>query len=652
MKKNYVKVLGGLAIILSNFHALAQEQAERTLNEVVVTASRSPRKQSEIGRVIRVIGAKQLAQSQGRTLPEVLNNVAGLQLSGAGNAFGSNISVFTRGASAGNTLILIDGVPVNNASGISGEYDISAFAIDQIERVEILRGVNSTLYGSDAVAGVINIITKHPKENKLEADVLGTAGNYNSHKEAIGLNGNINKTGIALNFANTSTKGFSVSNDKAGTAGFDRDGFKQLSFNTRLNQQFTNRFSASANLQLTQNRFDLDGGAFDDDMNYTGKNSFLFGGVNFKYRTGNSGELSLNVNQNNVNNTYNNLLDGKSSSRVDNKGKITYSELIWTSPLVKGLDITSGLNYRTQKSDQLFESTSDFGPYNSYISSDTAHNNIFSGFTNLFLKTDAGFNFELGGRYNHHSVYGNNYTYTVNPSFVIAERYKIFASVASAYKVPSIYQLYSQYGTLKLKPEKSTSYEGGVDLEFVPSKVTFTATGFVRDINDLIYFYTDPKTFVSVYRNGNKQNDRGFEFELNTKPLNKLGFNAWYAFVKGEGKQFDGTKLVKTEFLHRRPKTSFGANTNINLTKALSWSIIYKYTGKRTDPVFNTTTFKTDILTHASYHIFDTYLQLNATDKLTLFADLKNLFNTEFVEWEGYNVKGFNFNAGLKYQIK
>ena len=139
MKKNYLKVLGGFAITFTTFSASAQEQAEQTLNEVVVTASRSPRKQSEIGRVIRVISAKQLAQSQGRTLPEVLNNVAGLQLSGSGNAFGSNISVFTRGASAGNTLILIDGVPLNNASGISGEYDINSFAIDQIERVEILK---------------------------------------------------------------------------------------------------------------------------------------------------------------------------------------------------------------------------------------------------------------------------------------------------------------------------------------------------------------------------------------------------------------------------------------------------------------------------------------------------------------------------------
>ncbi|WP_423148342.1 TonB-dependent receptor plug domain-containing protein [Rubrolithibacter danxiaensis] len=653
MKQTYIQIIAStvlIPVILFASSALAQEKNAHSLDEVVVTASRSPRKQSEIGRVVRVINSKQLLQSQGRTLPEVLNNVAGLTLSGSGGGFGSNISVYTRGAAAGYTLILIDGIPVNNSSGITSEYDISSFAIDQIERVEILRGVNSTLYGSDAVAGVINIITKKPSADKLNADVLLSAGNYGSHKEAIGLNGTKNKTGIAVNFSNTATDGFSIAKDATGNSSFDKDGLNQLALNSRINQELTDRLSLSANLQLTQNKFDLDAGAFTDDANYTGKNTFLFGGLNLKYNL-RKGVLNVNVNQNNVWNNFINLAGGgdNGSAKQRNTGKITYSEAVLNQQLVENLDLTAGLNYRDTKSDQVYESLSDFGPYNSYLSSDSANNSIFSGFASLFFHNKAGFNFELGGRYNNHSEYGNNYTYTINPSYVIVNRYKIFASLASAYKVPSLYQLYSQYGNQDLKPEKSTSYEGGLDLELIVSKVTFTASFFKRDITDLIYFYSDPVTFASQYRTGNSQKDKGFELELNTNPTEKLSFNAWYAYVEGEGK--DATGAV-TEYLYRRPKNSFGANAGYSFNKALSLNLIYKYTGERSDPFYNNTTFKTDILTQRSFSLLDAYLQIIPTRRLTLFIDVKNLLDEKYVEWQGYNTRGRNFNAGIRYTIQ
>src|SRR5690606_18819282 len=271
----------GLAQPVFLSDAIAQENP-RPLDEIVVTASRSPKKQSEIGKVVRVITAEELGKSQGRTLPEVLNNTPGLTLSGTGMGFGSNISVFMRGASIGNTLILIDGIPVNNASYINSEYDISAVPIDQIERVEILRGVNSTLYGSDAVAGVINIITKQPKNEKFEGNVLLTGGSYDTYKAALGLNGSVGNTGIAVNYSNTTSKGFSTA-DANGNPDFDRDGLRQHALNTRLNQQISDKFSLSTNLQLMKNDFDMDAGAFADDKDFEGKYTFLFGGMNAKY---------------------------------------------------------------------------------------------------------------------------------------------------------------------------------------------------------------------------------------------------------------------------------------------------------------------------------------------------------------------------------
>ncbi|MGZ3836278.1 MAG: TonB-dependent receptor, partial [Mucilaginibacter sp.] len=194
MKKNYVRVavsLGLAQLALLSATAFAQNKdTTRALNNVVVTATRSPKKLSDIGRVVAIISAEQINRSQGKSLPELLNTIPGITFSGAENAPGIGTSIYLRGASTGNTLILIDGFPVNNASAIDGSYDLNVFPLDQIDHIEIFKGSGSTLYGSDAVAGVINIITKHAKSQGLNTLVQLTGGSYNTFKECAGLIGN------------------------------------------------------------------------------------------------------------------------------------------------------------------------------------------------------------------------------------------------------------------------------------------------------------------------------------------------------------------------------------------------------------------------------------------------------------------------------
>jgi vitamin B12 transporter len=650
MKKNFLSVaasLGFAQLALFSTVAIAQEEPVRSLDEVVVTANRSARKLTDVGRVVRIISAQQLERNQGRTLTEVLNNIAGINLSGTGNNMGSNVSLFTRGATAGNTLILIDGIPVNNASGITGEYDITSFAIDQIERIEILRGANSTLYGSDAVAGVINIITKKPLSGKLNASLQGTSGSYNTFRQAIGLNGTFGETGIAFNFSNTSSDGISISKDKSGTGSFENDGFKQFAFTTDIKQTFSDQFSVSAHVQAGQNYFDLDGGAFIDDIDFKAKNTAFFGGLNGKYLLP-KGDLNLIFNQNNV---FNSFVDQTGStgdfSRQKNEGKISYFEGILNQQLSTAINLIAGANYRHIRSEQLFESISPlYGVFNAYLP--LSKNNIFSTYADLFFKAN-NFNLDLGGRYTNHSVYGSNNTFTINPSYVLNNRYKFFASVASGYKIPSIYQLYSEYGNLGLKPEKSLTYEVGFDFDLLPSKLSLSTSFFKRDINELIYFYSDPVTFASQYLNGYKQNDTGFEVEMIARPTAKLDISAWFAYVKGEGQNSAGDNIT---YLLRRPKNTFGATAGYQISNALSFNLIYKYTGDRLDPYYDSTILSTVNINQQEFSMFDIYLQAKPRGNLTIFADIKNILNEQYTEWEGYNTKGRNFNAGLRYEIK
>src|ERR1044071_6291835 len=157
MKK---KIFVVAAMIIRSHLFAQQDTTSKTLDEVVLTANKYPKKQSETGKVVTVITRERLERSSGRTLEEVLNTVVGTTIVGANNNYGNTVRTSIRGSSDGNVLILVDGIPVNDPSVNKNYFDLNFFLIDQVERIEILKGGQSTLYGSDAVAGVINIITR------------------------------------------------------------------------------------------------------------------------------------------------------------------------------------------------------------------------------------------------------------------------------------------------------------------------------------------------------------------------------------------------------------------------------------------------------------------------------------------------------------
>ena len=615
--------------LLPYSNLLAQNRNPQSISEVVVTASRSPKKISEIGKVARVITAETLNRSQGRTLPEVLNNVAGITIGGNGNNPGDVKAVYLRGASAANTLILIDGIPVNDASEITGEYNISAIPVDQVERIEILKGGNSTLYGSDAVAGVINIITKKGA-GKLAANLLATGGSYNTYKQVLGLNGEIGTTSVSINASNLDSKAFSTAAPAKGETNFDRDGFHQKSISLTLGQDISDKFSVRGNFQGNNNQADLDNGAFADAKNYTYGKTAILAGFGGKYVL-DKGALGFNISQNNVRNTYNN-----NGRRTNNGGNITHLETNLNYAFNRFVDIASGASYRLSKTDQ----------YNPFSKPLFADNNIKSLFTSLFIRSNTGLQAEIGGRVNDHSQYGSNFTYTLNPSYLIANRYKLFVNVSSAYRVPSLYQLFSQFGNLNLEPETSVSYEAGLDLNFT-DKLNFAFSYFKRNIDNVIDFgQVRPGAFG--YINQNNQKDNGFELELGFKPSQAINFNAFYAYVDGEVT----TPAGQIFNLFRRPKDSFGLNAGIDVNDNFSFNLIYKYTGDRKDRYFDGSTFKTVNADMESYSMVDLYAQYQASPRLSLFTDVKNLLDEQYIDISGYNTKGLNFNAGFRLDFR
>ena len=182
--------------------SLSNNKTANSLEDVIVTANKIEQKQNTTGKVVSIITAADIKANAGRTLSEILNEQTGLYLPGALSNAGTVPSIYMRGASSGRTLVLIDGVPAGDPSMISNEFDLNLVPLSQVERVEILKGAQSTMYGSDAIGGVINIITK----NKGVPSWAGSysTGSYGTQKLDIQHAHSFNKLSFVVGLENQS----------------------------------------------------------------------------------------------------------------------------------------------------------------------------------------------------------------------------------------------------------------------------------------------------------------------------------------------------------------------------------------------------------------------------------------------------------------
>ncbi len=620
----------------------------KNLNEVVVTATKFPIKQSLTGKVVTVIDQQQLQRNSGKSLTELLNTQAGIIVNGSSNVLGTNQDVYVRGAAAGKTLILLDGVPVYDASGISGAYDLNLISVDQVERIEILKGSQSTLYGSDAIAAVINIISKKGGAKKINATANLAAGSYNTFRGSVGINGTVKNTNYNVQYSKLYSKGFSAAQYQTGIDNFDRDGMDENVFRANINQKINDKFSLRANTQFSNYKTDADAGAFKDDADYTIKNKNSLVGFGADYTLGKA-VLHFNYNYNKVNRVY---LDDSASrgsfsyySKGDYTGKSHFAELYSNIAVTKHIDVLVGADYRNQLSDQSYTSVSIYGPYSSTpLSDDSVKVNQFGAYTSIVVKDIAGFNVELGGRYNNFNKYGDVFTFSFNPSYVIKNSIKIFANISSGFKAPSLYQVYSEYhfpdSLGELNPEKSLSFEGGI--QYYKDNINIRAVYFSRNVKDNIVFYSSgAPLYNSYYINADKQKDKGLELEASVD-FGKVTLNANYVNLDGKIETKTGTKDTTFFNLYRRPRQTINLNVGIELFKNWNMNIGVQSISKRSEFRYGFAPIEMP-----AYYVWNLYSTYSITKNIKTFVDLKNITDEKYSEVRGYNSRRFNFMAGV-----
>lgn len=615
-------------------------KTKNTLEEVVVTATKFSQKQSSTGKVVTVIPRELLEQQSGRTVTEILNQQAGIFINGANNSPGANQDIYLRGASTGNTLILIDGIPMSDPSYINNGFDLNSIAVTQVERIEILKGAQSTLWGSDAVAGVINIITRKESNKKIDPSVLLSYGSFNTFRGSAAISGKSGKWQYLASHQYTGSKGFSAAYDSTDTKNFEKDGLKQHNSFFKTSYQINDHFTAGGMFSRSKYKASLDPSTYSDDADYTADNLQQFAQAELQFKNSWT-RLLFSQTFSRSERVY---IDDSSSiggfskySAGNYNGHAAITDLYGNFNLGKGFSLVSGIQFQQQSTSQSYLSISSFGPYETALG-DSAKTKQFSIYSSVLYNGPKGFNTEVGVRLNDHSIYGNNSTFTFNPSWKVNGLLRLFVNISSAYKIPSLYQLFSEYGNKSLKPERSMNYEGGFALTGKGPATQIRFVYFKRNIKDLIVFYTDAN-WVSQYINRDAQYDNGIEIEAGVKLLPNLYWNANYSWVDGKGEN----EGVKEKNLFRRPNHMFNSSINWNPIKALRVSPSVRYIGSRMKGPYDPGPDKMP-----AYHTIDLYVGYEFSSTIHGFADLRNITNKYYADVPGYNSRGINIMTGIR----
>jgi vitamin B12 transporter len=262
----------------------------------------------------------------------------------------------------------------------------------------------------------------------------------------------------------------------------------------------------------------------------------------------------------------------------------------------------------------------------------------------MFSSVNKKFNAEVGGRLNVHSRYGSNHTYTFNPTYKINDHYRIFGSIASGFKAPSIYQVYDKsVGNRNLKAEKSVNYEIGFSEQH--KKVSSRLVYFYRTIKDGVDFnYITFKYFNFV-----KQIVRGLEYEIKLQPVAKLDITANYTFLSStETTQSRETfKDTSYSYLLRRPRHNLNLMIGYQFTQGLFANVTGKYVGNRND----VGGYKKSDVALEDYYIIGVYAEYKMKKQFKFFIDAQNITNNKFFDIRGYNATPFIINGGITFTL-
>ncbi len=643
MNKRVLSLLG-MAFLACTVNAQEKQQDSATVEqlETVVLDTKFKLNREKSGKVIYKISEEDLAKVKGQSLAQTINTISGIEVTGAKSNAGTVLGYRVRGGNNFQVVILIDGVQVNDPSNINGEFDLRSLDANTVKSIEIIKGGVSTLYGTGATTGVINITTKKALDKKANTNVIMSAGSnrsvitnkYKLNTATLGanVNGTLNKFTYFLGASTENTKGMSAARPSNNTLVFEDDPFERENANIRLGYHFSDTFNLGTymNYNHFKNQYDNSFGT-PDGFNEANSENIQYG-ITSTYQY-NKGSIVLNssiaktdrINKNDSSKrTY-----ASNSIVIDLYNKYKFNKNFWA---------VIGINFQEQKATQAsttFGSTTLVSDYEK----DNTKINLVDPYANFTYFSNFGLTVNAGVRMTNHTNFGSHFVYSINPSynFTATEKLKakVFATGSTAFIAPTIYQQYSpDYGFKDLDAQESLNGEAGFELNY-NKKHRFSTVVFHREDQNKIDFLNIYDSVSGWWIGGVYYNvddnvkTQGVELETNVTVHKSLTLNANYTFT-----QFEEDALSLNV-----PKHKVNAMLAYNYNQKTNLSFAYQFVDHR---------FIYGGDTVDAYNLVNFFANHQLTNNLEIFGTLLNIFDEDYTEIQGASTLGRNYRLGLK----
>lgn len=584
------------------------------VDTIVVTAGRAEQKLDDVAISTTVIANAEIQTRQSVAVIDLLRTTPGVTIS-ANGGLGTATSVNIRGAESDQTVTLIDGVKINDPSSPGGGFNFGDLLTGNIERIEVVRGSQSVLWGSQAIGGVVNIITRVPTDDPS----LTASGEY-GWRDTVRLVGGASakfgpvSAGVGGDYLHTD--GFSAFDVALG--GRERDGYRHYGANAKFNVALSDAVSVDLRGWYSDGKAGIDGFppptySFGDTpefartkevVGYAGLNAALFDG-HWRNRIA---YAITDTRRRNVD-----LTGGSEFETFNAQGRNERFEYQGIADLDDMLNATFGAE--TEKS--RYRTSSYGGPFS------VASARTNSAYGQLTVKPVTGLSVTGGLRHDDHSTFGGKTTFAANAVFTPNEGRTILrASFGEGFKTPTLFQLYSDYGNKALKPESSDSWDVGVTQRL--NRFEAGVTWFERVTRNQIVFVScvAPLTGIcggrpfGTYDNVARSRAKGLEFTLALRPVDALKIQAAYSYI-------DAKNELTGKDLPRRPRHSVNLSADYDWAFRLKTGFTLAHVGSSFDNAGNTRKLKGNVL-------IDLRTAYPVTAKVEFFARVENLFDEQY----------------------
>jgi vitamin B12 transporter len=636
--------------------AVAQQPADTTrLEPVVVTANRLPTPVGDVPAAVTILEGRELEARGIDYVADALRDVAGVDVARNGS-YGGVTSAFVRGGESDYLKVLVDGVSLNDPGGA---IDLAHLTMDNVDRIEIVRGPVSVLYGSDAVSGVVQIFTRRGT-GALRGDVSVRGGTYKSVDANGGIAGGTNVLDYALSAARSRTDGIYESNNDysntvwSGTIGVRPD--------DRTDARVTLRYGAS------QYHFPTDGlGAVVDDNAFQRRDQIVLGAEAGRFLSGGmEARLTLGLNQ------ADGGIDDRPDGPADTLGYFAYSSLY--SAIRRSADLrvnaflpaatvlTVGGAVEWQRERSADETLSEFGPSGSSFDATRTNGGLYA---QVQATPIAPLAVTVGGRLDENSAFGTFVSYRAGARYVLPTGTRVRGAAGKGFKEPTFFENFAAgpfaRGNPDLRPERSQSWEIGIEQALWNGTVVVAATYFDQKFRDLVqYSFGSPDPSDPDFFNVAAAAAAGIEAELTvTAPLG-LRITGAYTYLRtevvdaGEGGGV-GSALEEGARLLRRPTHGVSVVARQQIRNRGSVSATVRYVGDRDDLDFGT--FPAARVTLPWYVRVDIAAEVRVWravgehPAVGLTGRLENLFDTGYREVHGFLTPGRTIAVGLKVTL-